>query len=91
MIPNLKFQSSMELEKCFFCDNVAQNVCSNCQLVSYCCQDHLKIHRPEKICFPFTVQSSPSVGRYMVATRDIKASGKLNIRVTFNIKDQEFH
>ena len=66
---------NMELERCFFCDIQAQNVCSNCQLVAYCSPEHLKVHRPEKICFPFVVQTSPNVGRYMVATRDIKASG----------------
>ena len=67
----------MELEKCFFCENSAQNVCPNCQLVAYCSPEHLKIHRPEKICFPFFVQATPNVGRYMIATRDIKASGTI--------------
>ena len=62
-------------ESCFFCQNKAQNVCKYCKSVSYCSQDHWKIHRPETICFPFKVGFAPHVGRYMIATQDIKASG----------------
>jgi hypothetical protein len=64
-------------EKCFFCQSEAQNVCSYCKSVSYCTQEHWKIHRPETLCFPFKVKFAPHVGRFMIATRNIKASGML--------------
>lgn len=65
----------MEHEVCFFCQSKAEQVCEHCHAVAFCGQDHALIHRPETFCFPFDVEHSPNVGRYMIATRDIKASG----------------
>ena len=63
-------------QSCFFCSAPAKEVCTYCDSqVYYCSTAHFKIHRPEKICFPFYVKSDPKVGRFMVATQNIKASG----------------
>lgn len=57
---------------CFFCGAACTQYCYHCRRVSYCSQDHYQIHRPENYCYPFIVKTSPDVGRYCVATRDIK-------------------
>ena len=64
------------LKWCFFCDKKSQKVCSFCQNVGYCSDKCWKIHRPETMCFPFKVGYAEHVGRYMIAARNIKASGK---------------
>ena len=35
-------------------------------------QDHFLIHRPDNLCYPFIVKNGPGVGRFLVASRDIK-------------------
>ena len=75
--------------QCFFCQAQAKNVCSFCNCVKYCSKACWKIHRPETMCFPFKVKYVPHVGRYMVATRDIKASGMISYLISyFFIKEQ---
>ena len=63
--------------KCFFCCEPCSELCCHCKLISYCCDQHFSIHRPENFCFPFRVETSDSVGRYVVAARDIKPTGKV--------------
>lgn len=66
-------------QTCFFChEKNGLEICKHCESVAYCSEQHRLIHRPETICFPFAVGQAPHVGRYMIATRDIKASGTLN-------------
>ena len=56
--------------QCFYC---SVNSATRCQCGQYyCSEDHLKIHRPGQYCLPFKVTYSPQVGRYLVASRDIK-------------------
>ena len=56
--------------QCFYC---SANSATRCQCGQYYCgEDHLKIHRPGQYCLPFKVAYSPDVGRYLVASRDIK-------------------
>ena len=43
----------------------------------YCTEEHLKLHRPEKLCFPFKVERKDGVGRFLVATRDIQPMGEM--------------
>lgn len=57
---------------CFFCGAKASVKCRHCQKVYYCSQEHLDVHRPENYCHPFKVLKDPVVGRYTVASRDIK-------------------
>ena len=55
----------------------------------YCTEEHLKLHRPEKLCFPFKVERKEGVGRYLVATRDIQPMGESGhqlISRTFTLK-----
>lgn len=67
-------------QSCFFChEKNGLEICKHCESVAYCSEKHRLIHRPETICFPFAVGHAPHVGRYMIATRDIKASGTLSI------------
>ena len=70
-------------DQCFFCQAQAKNVCSFCNCVKYCSKACWKIHRPETMCFPFKVKYVPHVGRYMVATRDIKASGMISYLISY--------
>ena len=65
--------------KCFFCCLPATQMCPHCKLVNYCNDEHLSIHRPETFCFPFRVESLDSVGRFVVAARDIKPTGKVHL------------
>ncbi len=75
------------IKTCFFCDLKAAEVCKSCNLVAYCSTEHFVIHRPEDICFPFCVKSDPVVGRYLVASRNIKAAGKLMIHSVTAIRN----
>ncbi len=60
----------LEATQCFLCgreageDNAVLEKCPKCNLVWYCCRDHLEIHRPENKCFPFVIKSSEAQGRY---------------------------
>ena len=50
----------------------------NVKTWQYCTEEHLKLHRPENLCFPFRVEQKEGVGRYLVATRDIQPMGERN-------------
>ena len=64
---------------CFLCLEPGVEKCSHCGLISVCSKDHLKLHRPENLCFPFKIRKNDSVGRFMVATRDIQPLGNYYI------------
>ncbi|TMW49774.1 hypothetical protein DOY81_005131 [Sarcophaga bullata] len=58
---------------CAVCQIPAKNFCSACKLVKYCGAErqHWKQHKKE--CRPFRIDNDPLVGRYLLATKDIKA------------------
>ena len=57
-------------DKCFICHRNSSK-CQFCGLVS-ACDLHLRVHRPEGKCFPFTIQHDEKMGHFMVAVRNIK-------------------
>jgi len=57
--------------ECSLCQAPTSLSCSACRVA--CCSLHLTAHRPADVCLPFTVRVGEGVGRYVVATRDIKA------------------
>lgn len=63
-----------EVHKCAECQQPAELKCSGCKLVWYCNQGHQKsnwkIHKT--ICRPYTIEQTPQLGRFLVATRDIQ-------------------
>ena len=54
------------------CGEPAESRCEDCDRVHFCGPGHRDLHRPQGVCRPFTVRRSESVGRHMVATRDIE-------------------
>jgi hypothetical protein len=77
-----KLENEIKDSKCFFCCQSADKTCPHCKLVNYCCDQHLEIHRPENFCFPFRVEFQESVGRFVVASRDIKPTGMSHSKIT---------
>ena len=60
----------MTTGQCYYCH---ESTGLQCQCGQHYCGDlHLKIHRPGQYCLPFRVAYSDTVGRYLVASRDIK-------------------
>ena len=60
---------------CFFCGTETTKKCPNCDSIHVCNDDHLGHHRDEDtgLCQPFAVRfGGNDVGRFCVATRDIK-------------------
>ena len=72
---------------CFLCSGLPATLCPDCGLASYCSEAHRQLHRPEKLCFPFKVEYTPNVGRFMVATRDIQPLGKSSILSLIHISE----
>lgn len=60
--------------KCSVCEEVSKSRCSGCNQVFYCSTDHQrkdwKNHKPK--CSPMRVSHNDKIGRYFVATRNIK-------------------
>ncbi|CAG7726755.1 unnamed protein product [Allacma fusca] len=60
---------------CPVCTALAVSKCGGCNKVGYCSRDHQKqhwkIHKNE--CTSWKISQSPELGRYLIATRDIKA------------------
>lgn len=60
--------------KCEVCDKQAKSRCSGCVQAFYCSVEHQrqdwKIHKPS--CSPLKVCHNEKIGRYYVATRNIK-------------------
>ena len=63
-----KGELNLDMETCFFCGISASNEvtlekCQHCNLVSYCCQRHEKLHRPKNICYPVRIERHPTKGK----------------------------
>lgn len=60
---------------CAICLAPAEQKCSGCHAVHYCSREHQKEHwKQHKFqCTPARVKEDVTLGRYMEATRDIKA------------------
>ncbi len=75
------------LSRCFLCgEDAGCKICADCGSAAYCSEAHLKLHRPEQLCFPFRVDSREGVGRCLIATRDIQPMGKI-IEERFRVKN----
>ena len=58
------------LRNCFLCQKPCEDTCTHCGLGSYCCDDHLSVHRNRDVCYPFEIRRlNDVVGNVMVATR----------------------
>ncbi|CAG9564432.1 unnamed protein product [Danaus chrysippus] len=62
-------------EPCEVCLTPTEQKCSGCQTVHYCSRDHQKQHwKLHKLhCVPAKIKELPGIGRYLEATRNIKA------------------
>ena len=60
-----------ELEECYLCQTPTSSTCPQCSLAS--CPPHLSSHlTADNVCLPFIIKYKEGVGRYVVASRDIK-------------------
>lgn len=59
--------------ECFICTKKAIGTCNDCdEKLPYCGQEHLHLHRPKSgSCYPFLVRHNETVGRYLIAGKDI--------------------
>ncbi|XP_052128934.1 SET domain-containing protein SmydA-8-like [Frankliniella occidentalis] len=64
---------------CVICGAPAPLKCSACKSVAYCAKEHQKQHwkTHKTACRPFEVDTSPELGRHLVATRDVAADAVL--------------
>ena len=61
------------MEQCFYCMENATGICESCNIVRYCSQNHLAIHRTKTgYCQPFKVQFKEDIGNHFQTVRDIK-------------------
>ncbi|XP_033608644.1 SET domain-containing protein SmydA-8 isoform X3 [Cryptotermes secundus] len=62
-------------DRCAVCGKAVMSVlCSQCENVAYCGLEHQRSHWPEhkSLCSPYSIERTDTLGRYLVATRDIK-------------------
>lgn len=68
-------ESSQEDAKCKICGLASTLRCSNCAQTVYCSREHQKMdwstHKMN--CHPFKIQHDLSLGRHLIATRNIRA------------------
>ena len=57
--------------KCFLCSAECEDTCEECDLF-FCSTSHLRVHKQTEKCSPWLVKTRPSVGRVVVAARDIQ-------------------
>ena len=59
---------------CAQCGCAANQRCTGCHVTFYCSREHQKLHWKvhKSQCCAYKVCSSPDIGRYLVATRDLK-------------------
>ena len=72
------YRVSTDCSKCSLCGANPASVkkCGGCLRVAYCCTDHQKEHWKKghkSRCSPFKIVTDSKVGRFVVATRNIKA------------------
>ena len=58
--------------QCWLCTEPSETLCQDCDRVYFCRPEHQELHRHQGVCRAFTVRRSDSVGRFMVASRDIQ-------------------
>ena len=58
--------------QCWLCAEPSETLCQDCDRVYFCTPEHQELHRHQGVCRAFTVRRSDSVGRFMVASRDIQ-------------------
>ncbi|XP_059097587.1 SET domain-containing protein SmydA-8-like isoform X2 [Tigriopus californicus] len=70
------FEEVEDGNNCAVCKKPAESKCKGCKEVNYCtrnCQKtHWKRHKNECKLLPYKVEKSAELGRFLVATRDIK-------------------
>ena len=59
---------------CAQCGCAANQRCTGCHVTFYCSREHQKLHWKvhKSQCCAYKVCSSPDIGRFLVATRDLK-------------------
>lgn len=59
---------------CAFCQGAANQRCTGCHITFYCSKEHQKQHwkKHKTNCCAYKVCSSSTLGRYVIATRDLK-------------------
>lgn len=59
---------------CAQCGGAANQRCTGCHITFYCSREHQKLHwkKHKSSCCAYKVCTSPDLGRYLVATRDLK-------------------
>ena len=66
-----KDKTNSDLAECYLCQALTDSSCPQCGLSS--CPHHLSSHlNTDNICLPFIIKYKEGVGRYVVASRDIK-------------------
>ncbi|XP_069699803.1 uncharacterized protein SmydA-5 [Periplaneta americana] len=63
----------MPQETCDVCSAPAAHKCSACKQAAYCSKEHQKQDwkKHKDVCRPFEIRSSPELGKYLVASRDL--------------------
>lgn len=72
------------LEKCVVCGVPCTSSCGACKKVGYCSKSHQQQHWKsfhKFTCFPLILKTSPTLGRYLVTTRDVRA-GEIILKET---------
>ncbi|BFG05591.1 SET domain-containing protein SmydA-8 [Drosophila madeirensis] len=61
---------------CAVCGVAASQTCTRCKIVRYCNKEHQKQHWPDhkRCCKPIREEKDDVLGRFLVATQDIKAN-----------------
>ena len=58
--------------QCFLCGSSSTSKCQDCK-VWFCEDEHRTLHFDDQgQCYPYKVQNSPKIGRFLVATRDLE-------------------
>eukprot|EP00088_Acartia_fossae_P007796 TRINITY_DN13658_c0_g1_i4.p1 TRINITY_DN13658_c0_g1~~TRINITY_DN13658_c0_g1_i4.p1 ORF type:complete len:561 (-),score=83.36 TRINITY_DN13658_c0_g1_i4:334-1905(-) len=68
-----KSRSRERKGQCFLCGRETSIMCTSCNQIYYCSQEHYIYHRQQNYCFPYKVVWKPGKGKCLVAARDIEA------------------
>merc|ERR1719483_920002 len=60
--------------QCFICSFPAKFLCPKCEIISFCSEDHGRLHCREGFdeCFPYRIGHKEGVGRQLFTKRDIR-------------------